>query len=357
MNLKNRMILEEYRSSRKDFLQLEEAVVEILQSTVRNGGIPVLAVEHRVKTEKSLAGKLELKGDKYASLNDITDILGTRVICFFADDVDKMAASIEKTFVIDWDNSVDKRAQLNPDSFGYLSLHYIASLPSGQGYPEEICGKRFEIQLRSTLQHVWAAINHDLGYKSEFGVPRAIVRDFSRVAGLLEVADDQFMRIRDNIRNYSDEIRRKIADNTADEVLIDMISLREYVLHNKQMRRFLNELAEICGAEISEIDPESYLQQLAWLGKKKIGDLQEMMKKDEKLALALAGATLENSELDILSSNIGLRYLCRAELLNNGESAERITEFLKLSVVDEQRAKRQADRLLRNYKQLENKQA
>lgn len=38
-----------------------------------------------------MAGKLELKGDKYKDLSDITDILGTRVVCFFEDDVEHIA--------------------------------------------------------------------------------------------------------------------------------------------------------------------------------------------------------------------------------------------------------------------------
>ena len=52
-------------------------------------GLTVLAVEHRVKEERSLAGKLERKGDAYNSLEDITDILGCRVVCFLSDEIGK----------------------------------------------------------------------------------------------------------------------------------------------------------------------------------------------------------------------------------------------------------------------------
>jgi ppGpp synthetase/RelA/SpoT-type nucleotidyltranferase len=345
MNLKNRMIMEEYREARADFIQLGDIVSQMLKASLREKKIRAFAVEHRVKEEKSLAGKLELKGEKYASLADITDILGARVICYFSDDVDTVAALIEKHFEIDWENSVDKRAQLRPDTFGYLSLHYICSLPDNGSYPKNVCGRKFEIQIRSILQHTWAAINHDLGYKSDFGVPKQITREFSRVAGLLEIADKEFVEIRDNIRSYGDEIRRRIADNEADEISIDLVSLNEYVLHNHAMRAFLSKIAALCHAEISDISPEVYLAQLQYLGKKTLGDLQKMLDENGSFALRLAAYTLEKTDLDILSSNVGLRYLCRAELILKGYSPERVEEFIAISVGDKERAKRQAKHL------------
>ena len=304
-------------------------------------------MEHRVKQEASLAGKLERKSDKYRSLEDLTDILGARVVCFFGDDVDRIGKMIEELFVVDWENSVDKRALIKANSFGYLSLHYICSLRDEQGYPAELCGKKFEIQVRTTLQHTWASIEHDMGYKSEFGIPRIAVRQFARIAGLLELADDEFVRVRDTVNAYTDDIRQKIANDDADDVLIDSVSLQEYVLHNKRMRIFIGELAAIGGSEISEISPENYIEQLRWLGKKNLGDMELLLVENHDLALALAREALENTNLDILSSSVGLRFLCRAELLSKKYSEEQITEFLMLSVGDKTRAQRMAKNLLK----------
>lgn len=350
MNLKHQIILEEYRKNRNAFLELEKVVDQILRNIVKESGIKeILGIEHRVKGEESLAGKLDRNDDWYNSLKDLTDILGARVICYFADEVDIIGKLVEKSFVIDWENFSDKRALIQADRFGYLSLHYICSLPEDGTYPAEICGKKFEIQIRTVLQHAWAAINHDIGYKSEFGVPRVVTREFSRLAGLFELADDEFIRVRETMKNYTEETRQKIINNEADDVRIDMISLKEYVWQNKKMQEFLTEVAEMIGAEIDPVNPDSYIDQLHFLEKTSIGDLQTMLSENRELALKLARQVLAGSELDILSSNVGLRFLCRAEMLNKGFSKEKVADFIALSIKDEKRVQRQTEHLFEMY--------
>ena len=102
-------ILQEYRGKLPVFEEIAARASKEIKDMLASAGIIVAAVESRVKTESSLAGKLELKGSKYSSLSDITDIVGLRVITFYIDDVDKVASLIERIFEIDWENSVDKR--------------------------------------------------------------------------------------------------------------------------------------------------------------------------------------------------------------------------------------------------------
>ena len=346
MDLKCKLILEDYRKQREDFIKLGDTVHGILSDIVDELGFMALAVEHRVKAEKSLAGKLERKGDGYNTLEDITDILGCRVICFLSDEIDKVGKKVEETFVIDSENSSDKRALIREDAFGYLSLHYICSLPYGDKWPDEICGKKFEIQIRTILQHAWAAIHHDIGYKSEFGVPRDIRRQFARIAGLLELADEEFVRARDNMVGYTEDTRQRIITNNADELPINMISLNEYVMHNPKMRGIIGEIANIAGAEISEIDPESYVPQLAFLGMKNLGDINKMIDENHDLAIKLATEVLSVANLDIVSSTVALRFLCRAELLSKNYEYDKIVEFLKISLGSQDKAERRAKYLL-----------
>ena len=346
MNLKCRIILEDYRKQREDFVKLGDTVHTMLSDIVNELGLDVLAIEHRVKEEKSLAGKLERKGDGYNTIEDITDILGCRVVCFLSDEIDRIGKKVEENFVIDWENSSDKRALIKEDTFGYLSLHYICSLPFGDKWPDEICGKKFEIQIRTILQHAWSVINHDIGYKSDFGVPREIKRQFARLAGLLELADDEFIRARNNMVMYTEDIRKRIITDDADDVSINMISLNEYVLHNQKMQKIIRDIAAISGAEIREIDPESYIPQLAFLGIKNLGDIEVMIKENYDLAMKLADKALSSSDLDIVSSSVALRFLCRAELLTKNYDFDKIVEFLKISLGTREKAERQAKYLL-----------
>ena len=149
-------IMEEFRAGLPQFKSVAKEVYDTLKRTFAEAGLLVAAIEYRVKAEDSLAGKLELKGQKYRTLADITDIIGLRVITFYIDDVDKVASAVERLFTVDWENSVDKRKIHEIDSFGYLSLHYICSK---KGFPY-----RFEIQMRTLLQHAWANLNHVTGY-------------------------------------------------------------------------------------------------------------------------------------------------------------------------------------------------
>ena len=187
-----------------------------------------------------------------------------------------------------------------------------------------------------------------MGYKSDFGVPRIVVRRFARIAGLLEIADDEFVRVRDDVTMYTEDIRQMIINDKAENVLIDTVSLKEYVLRSKNMRSFLAELASICSSEISEINPDNYIEQLRWLGKNTLGDMERLLEENHDLAMRLARNSLENTELDILSSSVGLRFLCRAELLNKKYSEDKAMEFFMLSTEDENRAKRMAKSLFKS---------
>lgn len=173
--------------------KVEGIIVELLIAA----GVNFHSVSHRIKKLASTERKLQAKG---LELSDLHDLLGLRVITYFPDEVDICSAIIEREFHINEVDSIDKRALLPPDRFGYLSRHYIASLSPARSFLTEnrpYKDMTFEVQIRSILQHAWAEIEHDLGYKATSELPAHLRRRFFRVAGLLELADDEFSSLRD----------------------------------------------------------------------------------------------------------------------------------------------------------------
>ena len=303
------MILEEYREALPVFERMQADVTRMLHEALANNGLMVTAVDSRIKTEQSLAGKLELKGTKYATLSDITDILGARIITFYTDDVDRIAAIAEKLFDIDWDNSVDKRRLHQLDSFGYNSLHYICRIP---GYEY-----RFELQLRTTLQHAWAAINHDTGYKSGVEIPREYMRRMNRLAGMLEMVDDEFSRIRIEISDYRRRVQQLVQNGKLDDVLLDGDTFNSY-MKAKPFDNLNKRIAALNQAEIQEVSLIRYLRVLKELGCNTLGDVRRLRNKYEEDAYTLARYQLGNTDLDIISSAVGLQNICIVCILSQG---------------------------------------
>ena len=262
-------IMEEYREQRPMFLEAEKKITTQLRESLAEAGIVVASVESRVKAEKSLAGKLEIKGAKYKSLADITDILGLRVITFYLDDVDVVASVVERLFDVDWENTVDKRRLHALDSFGYQSLHYICRVPD--------MPFRFEIQMRTLLQHAWSNMNHDTGYKSGVEIPREYIRNMSRLAGMLELADEQFSRIRSELTDYRRRMQALVASGNLDEVQLDGDTFRSY-LDLDPFHPLNRRIAAINQAEIQEVPLMPYLAAFKDIGCQTLGDVQRIIK-------------------------------------------------------------------------------
>ena len=303
------MLLRQYRELRPTLQKLSDEAYDLLSRALREQGIYITAMEHRVKTEKSLTGKLELKGAKYKSIDDITDLVGLRVITFYTDDVDRIASIAEKLFEIDWTNSVDKRKLHQLDSFGYNSLHYICRLP-GYHY-------RFELQLRTTLQHAWASINHDSGYKSDIDIPGEYKRRINRLAGLLELADDEFSRIRAELTDYRRRVQKLVQNGKLDDVSLDSDTFRSY-MQARPLESLNRRIAAINQAEIQEAPPDRYLRVFKELNCKTLGDVNRLIKQYEDDAYLLARHQLGNTDIDIISSAIGLQNICIVCVLSTG---------------------------------------
>ena len=308
-DLHNQSILEEYRRDLSHFKEAEIRVTDKIRTFLSNAGLVVATVESRIKSEESLAGKLELKGHKYSSLSDITDILGVRVITFYIDDVDKVASAMERLFEVDWENSVDKRKLHQIDSFGYLSLHYVCRIPDSPF--------RFEAQIRTILQHAWANMNHDTGYKSGVEVPREYLRNLNRLAGMLEMVDEQFSRIRMELTDYRRRVQMLVASGNLDDVPLDGDSFRSYLTLDP-FGPLNRRIASVNQAEIHEAPLMPFLQVFKALQCNTLGDIEAVIKENFEGAYQIACYQIGLTDLDIISSSLGPQDLCIACILKRG---------------------------------------
>ena len=304
-------LLDAYHAQLPQLEQLAEEASNQLKKALSEQGIQLNTFERRVKTESSLMGKLEKKGYKYHTLSDVTDIVGIRVVTYYTDDVDKVAVIAKNIFDIDWKNSVDKRKhQLN--AFGYLSLHYICSLKKGP-----LRNIPFEIQMRTALQHVWSAIEHDIGYKGAVKLPPEFVRQFSRLAGMLEMADDEFSRLRTTMTDYRRQVQSLVKSGHFSEVSLSSDSFQQ-LLDLKPFDRLNQRIAAVNQAEIFPAPMMQFLPILENFRFTNLGDVQQFIEENYEDAYQLAVSQLAITDLDILSESIGLQNLCLVHAIKQG---------------------------------------
>lgn len=324
-------LLEEYEENKDIFEKMKEFVLEYLRNLICvDNKIFIGGIEGRVKALDSLKGKLLLKGHKYKNLYDITDIFGARIITFYADQVDFIATLIEKNFEIDYENSIDKRKLFEVDRFGYMSLHYVCKIPKllfTDGRYPKINDFRFEIQIRTELQHVWATIFHDTGYKTDVEVPKEYIRRLARLEGLLEIADDEFLFIRNEIDEYRKKIRSLVSKGKFKDISFNIDSYRNYLALHPFMP-LVEKIASITGAEIELISLEKYYEVFIGLGVTMLQEVEQMRVENSDDAYKLSLIQLAGTDIDIISSSIAIRNILIVYIIKKGGGHNEIKKAL-----------------------------
>lgn len=233
------IIMSEYYQNMEVYKKLKHDVEEIISTLLDMNQIKISNMTLRIKSEEALQNKVISKA-KYKHLDEITDILGCRIITLFENDVDRIFELISENFEVVEIVDKRKKQKVNNIEFGYTSLHIVVKftderckLVEYQKYHNIL----FEIQLRTVLQHAWAEVEHGLGYKSFYEPPMEIKRKLNRLAATLEILDEEFENIRYEIALYNQSL------NKAEKVLktdINKDSLIAYI-NNCQ---FLNEMAQ-----------------------------------------------------------------------------------------------------------------
>lgn len=316
-------ILGSYDEKRECYADLARVVSVLLETVVAEAGVVLHSSTYRCKDRQSLAKKIGLPGKSYSEISDVTDIAGVRLTTYFADDVDKVADAIRAEFCIDEGSSVDKRIKSDPDRFGYLSLHFIARLSSSRSQLIEyrkFDGMKFEIQIRSILQHAWAEIEHDIGYKSASGVPSEVRRRFARVSGLLELADLEFCGIRDQLVSYERELPGIIAADPGIKSL-DLPTMKLLVSSDEDLIAL--DVAVVEGTHAALEPSEGFLagwslDRLLYLGVRNVGQLKDLSQKHRENVRDFS-RYWSGGELGAVDSGIGAFYLCYVLVWASGD--------------------------------------
>ena len=246
-------LIAEFEKELKQYENFSDKMNILIKELLDQENISYHSIENRVKEKNSLAKKIDGK-NKYQNLGEITDIVGCRIISYFEIDVEKIVALLFKEFKIDEVNSIDKKKILDPDRFGYLSYHIICSINDERAQLREYKNYKdlkFEIQVRTILQHAWAEIEHDIGYKSNIAVPREFRRKFSRIASILEIADDEFSRLKLDIHNYVENIAKQGFEN----IDINAESLKLFIEQSsdlEEIETYIIETLELKNVAFSE---------------------------------------------------------------------------------------------------------
>ncbi len=218
--------VKEFERRRNGYRIMAETLQRVL-SAAAGSLSPYAIVQARAKAVPSFAEKIQRKLSELPDpVSDMTDLCGGRVITLTQGEVHAMCAFIEQNFIVDWENSVDVTQRQKVTEFGYRSVHYIVSFKPGVFptraipieipdtlYPDasdpkhpsdatKLPNPRCEIQVRTLLEHAWAAVGHDRMYKAGFKVPASITREFAGVAAMLENADSEFTRVLDSLDTY-----------------------------------------------------------------------------------------------------------------------------------------------------------
>jgi ppGpp synthetase/RelA/SpoT-type nucleotidyltranferase len=304
------IILQQYDEKHELYTGCGERCKKILLEQLEETKISIHNIAIRTKTRKSLAEKIEIKGEKYTDLKDITDICGIRVVTYLESDVYEIARLIEKNFVVDKANSASTR-KLNADQFGYKSLHYVVSLNEGKvniADARKYSKLKIEIQIRSILQHAWAEIEHDLGYKGRMAIPEHFRRSFNRLAALLETADVEFDRLKKDLADYEIQIKKDIK-NIPHSVSINQATLSYFINTNdvlEKARILIKHNVNCSFLPKHNLTPE--LERLSFFNIRTIGELQDFLNYHEQNYLKFVHLYTLGLELEEMHIAIPLFY-------------------------------------------------
>lgn len=263
----------EFQANSPSYSRLKDEVLFILEPALGETDIKLHSVSSRIKTLDSFLDKVE-KRELKDPFQEISDIVGIRIVCLFLPDIARIAGLIRNSFsVVSEDNKVEGA---NLSSFGYMSVHFVVKLKAEYVGPRYrgLTELRFEIQVRTIAMDAWANVSHHLDYKSDKDVPDDLRRDFYALSGLFYVADKHFEMFYSSSKKSQARMTEFFQEATTQQQSQQEINLDTF-------KAFLAK--KFPDRKESDADNTSRLiTELLSLGYKTIGDVDELIEETDQ---------------------------------------------------------------------------
>ncbi|XDD53000.1 GTP pyrophosphokinase family protein [Leptospira sp. WS4.C2] len=268
--MENNTDINKYPELIQSYTSFAKKIEELLSSLLKSHDIKTASIESRIKTFESFKEKIKRPEKSYLNpFQDITDIVGLRIITYLNSDLPVIGNILKREFNLDIKNCVIKSSELNSNEFGYLSDHYIITLSDSRKVLPEwkpYSTIKVELQVRTLLQHAWAAIQHSLEYKSKDTVPSTIKRRLYRLAGLLELADDEFAIISASQSSLVNLAKKEIEAGN-DNIEIDINTLSAFLENDKDCETIVTNAKKV-GFHIDQATTKDSLNNILFLCKR-----------------------------------------------------------------------------------------
>lgn len=166
-----------------------------------HGYNPVEHIKSRIKSEDSIAKKLEKKGYEKTiknTLKYISDGVGLRIVVSFLSDVYDIVSVIRKS------KNLIVREQIDyikdPKDTGYTSYHLVVWVPIYLNDKVELISA--EIQIRTIAMDFWASLDHKIQYKFPNEIPEDVREKMYENSLIIKELDKQMMHLNQAVNKY-----------------------------------------------------------------------------------------------------------------------------------------------------------
>jgi ppGpp synthetase/RelA/SpoT-type nucleotidyltranferase len=256
-------VLEQFEAKRDKLEAFCAKAKSLIEEALQDAGIRYQSVQARVKSKRKLREKYLDPSKGYTKLDDITDLAGLRIITYYEDEVDQVAEVIKREFEVDPERSVDKR-RTEPDRFGYQAANYVcchARRRLADVEYKKYAGVWCEIQITSILRHAWSEMEHEW-YDLRDAYPDEIRRRFSRVMGVFELVEAEFIDLKKKRSDYQRSVDVRIQAEVPD-LSVDAVSLRSLIVQDGHVAELDRAVSTRIRARLVEVVNDGYMERLS----------------------------------------------------------------------------------------------